>query len=166
MKRLSSLTFVALACLLLTLALAACGDTPAATAPAATITPAPTAAPAVPTYPGATALPQLDELKTVYQTAQEQWKNAKVDTYKSQDTADQIKSGLTEAFKKNGWVDDSALLAKNNATFSANGGFYTGFHNGNQYVTLIGLPVASIGDSIQQLNNSTTLFLVVVGEKP
>jgi hypothetical protein len=159
--------------LLLSLVLAACGDSPTATvaptatsAPTTTVAPTATTAPATTVaatttarpvattqsgsssifgYPGAVVMTMPDNFKNqIISSMGSGIKNGQVEVYKTADDATKIKTSYTDALKKDGWNDQTATLgATANESMERVGGFVLIFQKGLSAAAVMVLPATA-----------------------
>lgn len=126
----------------------------------------------VPKYAGATALTVPATIQTQFSNAfssDAKFRNSKVEAYKSADAPDKIKTGLVDAFSKEGWQDILNDVRKSGGeeaikTFESMGGFIISYAKGNKGAVAMSFPGAAAGPlGFTDVGANDTIFLVVSG---
>jgi hypothetical protein len=168
--------------LMLTVALAACGDSPTATsAPAttaaATATKAATTAAAttaaasgttadLPAFPGATVVALPAGVESQFSTSVgSSLKNAKVVAYKVPTDIPTQKNSLPKAFSDAGWGDASSLIpATTFSSMEAAGAFGQAYLKGTKVAITIGFPGSLMAAAVPGVTATDSLFILFTGE--
>jgi phage tail protein X len=156
---------------LLVMALAACGDPTATTAPATTAVTSSTTAAAnpgsgdtgLPALSGATDVTLPDVLKQQASAYTSAVKNGNFAAFKIGDQPAKVQSSLADSFKKAGWDDKSSALAAGADAMKAQGIFILVFQKGSKIATVVGYPGTLAGSMGAGVGPNDTFYMVVSG---
>lgn len=153
--------------ILFALALSACGDHTATTAPAATTAaanqPAATTGSGLPGITGASSIALPAALKDQASAYTSSVKNGKFDAFKVSDQPAKVETSLTEAFKKAGWEDKSSVYAASASALKAQGVFVLLFQKGNSVASVVGYPGSMVAPLGAGVGANETFYMVVSG---
>ncbi len=149
-KGFSGLAIVAL----LAIALVACGDNTATSAPAATTASGSAATTAAGTssnsnffmLSGATSAPVPDALKAALSTYESQYPGSKAQAFKTSEQPAKVKESLAAAFTKEGWTNVTPNVP------DAGGGFALGFTKNNKGAAVVAFPGMMAGLGQNEIN--------------